>query len=121
MVAALALSGCGLQQAFHGSENEHYYQARLSTALVAADLISLINTGKTIDDHIIGLATDEDCSTLRLSKGGPWCQPYPAPVAMIDVTEYCYKSLAKSTCYTVPIAADQPVFNGTYHTQVPAP
>jgi len=90
IACALALSGCGidrLKEAFYSNPNEHYYQSTLAAAFVGADLISLTGTGKTIDDHIIGWATDQDCSILRLSKGGKYCEPYPDPVAMIDATK----------------------------------
>ncbi len=97
----------------------HLYQAGLYYA--GADLVSLASTGKTVDDHIIGLATDQDCSTLRASKGGPWCQPNPAPVAMIAKTEYCYRSLASATCYTEPLPPYDTGFRGSRTDLVPAP
>lgn len=93
----------------------------MAAAFVGADIVSLASTGKTIDDHIIGLATDQDCSVVRAEKGGPYCIPYPQPVAMIDVTEYCYKSLASTSCFTRPLLGDQARLNGEYTYEVPAP
>jgi len=117
---ALLVSGCGTEHAFEENPMMHIYQA--GAIFLGADVISLANTDKTVDDHIIGIATDQDCSTLRASHGGPWCIPYPAPVAMVDVTEYCYKSLGeRSSCFTQPVASDRPSFVGTYTYQVPAP
>ena len=124
IVAALTLSGCGvgeLTKAFYKNPDEHFFQARLASVYLGADLVSLMSTGKTVDDHIIGWATDQDCSVVRLEKGGKWCKPYPAPVAMVDVTAYCYKSLASTSCFSAPVASDQPRFTGSKTSQVPAP
>lgn len=119
IAGALALAGCGEFNATRESPGMHLYQAGLYYA--GADLISLANTGKTIDDHIIGMATDQDCSSLRASQGGPWCQPIPAPVAMIARTEYCYRSLASTTCFTEPLPPYQGGFRGSRTDLVPAP
>jgi hypothetical protein len=40
---------------------------------------------------------------------------------MIDVTEYCYKTLGRATCYTQPLPSDQAGYNGSRTNQVPAP
>jgi hypothetical protein len=117
---ALLLGGCGTGRAFYDNPTMHLYQA--GAIFLGADIVSLASTDKTVDDHIIGMATDQDCSTLRASHGGPWCIPNPPPVAMVDRTEYCYKSLGeRASCFTQPIARDQPSFLGSYTTQVPAP
>jgi len=120
LVACVALAGCtGEVDAVHNNALPHVYQA--GAIFLGADVISLSSTGKTVDDHIIGGLTDQDCSTLRASHGGPWCQPVPPPVATVSRTEYCYKSLASASCYTQPVAADQTRYTGSRTDQVPAP
>jgi hypothetical protein len=115
----VALSGCGEMNAIREDPAHHLYQ--LGAVYLGLDIVSLANTGKTIDDHILGAATGQDCNTVRLSQGGPYCIPYPPPVAMVAVTTYCYKSLASSTCYTAPVASDAAQYQGSRTDMVPAP
>lgn len=120
MIACIvALAGCGEINAVRQDPAHHLYQA--GAVLLGLDLISLANTGKTLDDHIFGAATDEDCSTVRLSDGGPYCIPYPQPVAMVSQTTYCYKSLASASCYATPQPFNQPTYLGSRVDKVPAP
>lgn len=119
MACILFLAGCGEIRATRQDPAHHLYQ--VGAALLALDLFSLTNTGKTLDDHIVGVAAEEDCSTVRLSQGGPYCVPLPQPVAMVTQTSYCYKSLAKATCYAEPLPFSQPTYLGSRTDMVPAP
>lgn len=117
---ALALSACGEQKALKDDPAYHLYQ--LGAVALGLDLVSLINTGKTLDDQFIGAATDQDCSVVRASKGGAYCEPLPQPIAMVSLTSYCYRSLGgRSTCYTEPIPGDAVGFNGSRTDLIPAP
>lgn len=61
----------------------------------------LINTHKTVGDHIIGWITDKDCSSPRAERGEEYCRDWPSkPAAPQQV--YCYSTLARPTCYTQP-------------------
>jgi hypothetical protein len=115
----LALAACGEARAIKDDPGYHLYQA--GGVLLGLDVVSLMASGKTLDDQFIGSSTDQDCSTLRASKGGPYCVPLPEPVALVDQTEYCYKTLGRASCYTVPVASDQRQFNGSRTDQIPAP
>jgi len=117
--STLLLSACGEASAVYNDPLKHLYQA--GAIFLGADVVSLASTNKTIDDHVIGIATDQDCSTLRASHGGPYCIPYPPPVAMISITEYCYKSLARASCFTQPDPSDEAMFMGSRTYDVPAP
>ncbi len=119
IACVIALAGCGEYRAFERDPAHHLYQ--VGAVLLGLDLVSLANTGKTLDDHIMGAATDQDCSTVRLSEGGPYCLPYPAPVAMVSQTSYCYKSLAKATCYSEPQPFEESMYLGSRTEMVPAP
>lgn len=55
----------------------------VTVASFAADGISLVATGKTVSDHALSTAANEDCRMWRLLTGGPVCRTAsPAPVAM---------------------------------------
>jgi hypothetical protein len=118
-VCSILLCGCGVERAWWANPTQHLYQA--GAIFLGADVISLAATDKTVDDHIIGIATDEDCSTLRASHGGAWCIPNPPPTPMIDRTSYCYRSLASATCLTQPDPYNEAMFVGTRVDRVPAP
>ena len=118
-LCSLLLAGCGVQRAFYYNPTQHLYQA--GAIFLGADVVSLASTDKTVDDHIIGLATDQDCSTLRASHGGPWCIPNPPPVAKVSQTSYCYKTLASASCFSAPVASNDTTFLGSRTVDVPAP
>lgn len=71
--------------------------------LAGAGAVSLINTDKTLVDHVASLGP-EDCSTVRLSLGDEWCIPDdeglipPLPAQ----TKYCYRTLGQVSCYAEP-------------------
>ncbi|MDP2700025.1 hypothetical protein [Thalassospira sp.] len=65
---------------------------------VALDVVSIINTDKTIVDHIVSLSTGRDCSTIRKIDGKTYCKQDPIPEPPL----YCYRSLAAVTCYQTP-------------------
>jgi len=119
IACVVALAGCGEANAVREDPAHHLYQ--IGAALLGLDLFSLVNTGKTLDDHVLGVASDQDCSTVRLSQGGPYCIPYPQPVAMVAQTTYCYKSLASASCYAAPLASDRARYLGSRTDMVPAP
>lgn len=65
---------------------------------VLASGATLVFTGKTPLDHAAGLATGQDCSSVRWERHGPWCvrpaPPLPEPV--------CTRSLGAPDCWSVP-------------------
>lgn len=65
---------------------------------VILDVVSIVNTDKTIVDHIVSSATGQDCSTVEYSKGNPYCKQPPKPEPPL----YCYRSLAAVSCYSTP-------------------
>lgn len=65
------------------------------------EVLSLINTRKTIVDHIATWVTGRDCSTVRAQRDGAYCVDWPSdPVPPQQV--YCYSTLARPTCYAHP-------------------
>ncbi len=72
------------------------------------DGVSVINTGKTIDDHLVSWISGQDCSTIRAMKGEDYCRPNPTKPVTITRISYCYHDLAGTTCYTQPLPGNTP-------------
>ncbi|HIJ38218.1 MAG TPA: hypothetical protein HPP80_04900 [Rhodospirillaceae bacterium] len=89
-------------------------------ATVMIDGASVVNTEKTLDDHLASWFTGKDCSTVRASLGEKYCEEPPAFVPKIERTTYCYKSLAAVSCYDQPVQRDAARLFGTRSDQVPA-
>lgn len=90
----MSLSGCGTTMSdvtgtnlFTGGE---WY--------IAFDVISIINTDKTLVDHAVSLSTGQDCSTIRKIDGKSYCKKDPVP----ETPLYCYRTLAAVSCYRTP-------------------
>lgn len=63
-----------------------------------ASIVSLIATKKTIMDHVVSFALDEDCSTIALERGEPYCTDPNAPQP-VQAVYHCYRSLGEISCY----------------------
>jgi len=88
------------------------------TALVLVDGVSVINTHKTVEDHVIGWMTGQDCSLVRASQGDKYCVDNTPP-PMEQRNTYCYKTLAATSCYDRRVASDEGRFRGTRIDMVP--
>ena len=60
---------------------------------------TVIGAKKTITDHIISLSSGKNCSTIRKERGLTYCEE-DEPVIKPNI--YCYKTLARVTCYDRP-------------------
>lgn len=99
-VATLAaLSGCmwADQESLHSLGNPPGFGA----TLVNLEVLSVINTKKTLGDHLATWITGKDCSTVRAQREGAWCVDWPASPAP-PAQVYCYASLARPSCYSQP-------------------
>ena len=79
-----------------------------------ATLVSFIHTDKTISDHVIGAATDKDCSTMRMvTEGKPLCRdpteaqanaanPAQGSAQTAAAGTNCYRELGRVSCYDRP-------------------
>jgi hypothetical protein len=95
----LALSGClWVDQDMLHPLNE---PPALGPALVNLEVISVINTKKTLGDHLATWVTGKDCSTIRAQREGTWCVDWPGPPAPPPQV-YCYASWARPSCYAQP-------------------
>ncbi|WP_297000441.1 MULTISPECIES: hypothetical protein [unclassified Thalassospira] len=65
---------------------------------LAFDVISIVNSDKTLIDHAVSLSTGQDCSTIRKIDGKSYCKKDPVP----ETPLYCYRSLAAVSCYRTP-------------------
>ena len=99
LAGILLLSGCGWvdQESFHTSGSPPGFGA----TLMNLEVLSVINTKKTLTDHVATWITGKDCSTIRAQREGAWCVDWPNPPAPPHQV-YCYSSLARPSCYAQP-------------------
>ncbi len=88
------------------------------TALAAGDAVSFLTTQKTVEDHVIGWVSGQDCSLLRASHGEDYCISKEKPPTVL-LTSYCYKTLGKTTCYDRKVESDQATYVGARQDLVP--
>ena len=77
-----------------------------STAMLAkASTVAFASTDRFLSDHILSMATGEDCSLGNALDDGHACRPhYVAPEA---VPIYCYPTIGAVTCYQQPHPTDR--------------
>ncbi len=71
----------------------------------ALEVITIINTDKTMTDHVAGWITGKDCSSVRANSewDGRWCIEHePERVVLPPRATYCYRSLGRVDCYEQP-------------------
>jgi hypothetical protein len=71
LVSSVALSGCAIP-------------AGVSIASMIFDGVSLASTGKSVKDHAISVAADEDCSMWRVLVGRPMCVPATGSIVAFE-------------------------------------
>ncbi len=90
-VGMLLLSACGLAVG-GGSLSAIPGVAQVEGA-------TIVGTGKTLEDHVISIASGKNCSTVRSQRGLTYCEEdevhYKSAV-------YCYRNLGEVTCYDKP-------------------
>ena len=64
-----------------------------------AEGLSVVTTKKTIADHVISLTSGKNCSHVRQRRGLTYCEE---DEKTITPRVYCYKTLARVTCYDRP-------------------
>ena len=89
------------------------------SAWLGADVVSVVATQKTIEDHVISGIIGEDCSTVRASNGGKYCEEIPKPAPTMVRTAYCYRTLAAVSCYNQPFERDAGQFYGERVENIP--
>lgn len=99
MAIALALPGCMWvdQESLHAGGNP----PGIGATLVNLEVLSVINTKKTLSDHIATWVTGKDCSAVRAEREGVWCVDWPDPPAPPQQV-YCYATWARPSCYAQP-------------------
>ena len=97
--ALAALSAC----AFVGRDGIETKLSHVGDANIFLNLevLSVINTKKTMGDHIATWITGKDCSSVRAEREGVWCVDWPGPPPPRQQV-YCYASLARPSCYSQP-------------------
>lgn len=74
----------------------------------AGETVSLLSTNKMMEDHLVSLITQKDCSLPRvLQNEGKYCMTqeelFKASLPDFKIEKvYCYQSIAAPTCYDRP-------------------
>ena len=74
--------------------------------LVAADVVSMIDTQKSLGDHVVSAYTGKDCSSYRYyQQNKPYCvEVNPEPEQELNEEPlFCYNSMIGVNCYTSPV------------------
>ena len=100
VAACLLIGGCGPLPPF-----------------AAVDGAVVVGSDKTMIDHVVSLASGKDCSLVRKERGMTYCKEdevIPRPEV------YCYRELAKVTCYDKPDArrSDRPLVGDNDHNYI---
>ncbi|MBT3401160.1 MAG: hypothetical protein HOL07_03565 [Rhodospirillaceae bacterium] len=72
-----------------------------SLALGGASVVTVLDSGKTVSDHVMSFATGEECTFRHSLRGESWCQPKRSEDSGAQDNLVCYRSLARTTCYEV--------------------
>lgn len=116
LIAAMGLlSGCSPA---HNTAIAMHLPYSPFTALLIADGVSVINTGKTVEDHVIGWVSGQDCSMIRAGHGEDYCIS-KTPPPKVAVVSYCYHTLGRTSCYEQKQEFDASGYTGHYVTMVP--
>ncbi len=85
------------------------------TAFSVVEGATIINSDKTIGDHISSWMSGKDCSSIREKMfNTDYCQAYPTrPPKKPPV--FCYKSIANVTCYSEPSTNPNDILVGSTH------
>ncbi len=80
-----------------------------------AEVASITNTKKTLEDNVFSFVTDMDCSTIdKLNYNSKYCKKLPEPKIKPLKTSYCYGTLDNVNCYNEPSINPNDVLIGTY-------
>ena len=113
--AVFAVAGCSPSK---GTAIALHPPASPFTVLLAADAISVINTQKSVEDHVVSLITGMDCSVVRASMGDHYCIDTTVAPTVVRTT-YCYKSLGSVSCYDQKLERDASRLYGSRIDHVP--
>jgi len=99
LAGILLLAGCAWidQTGLHSGMSPPSNMA----GFVNLEVLSVINTKKTLTDHVATWVTGKDCSTIRAQREGVWCVDWPGPPPPRQQV-YCYSSIARPSCYSQP-------------------
>lgn len=105
LFALLLTAGC--------STNPLTTSANAGFNFLVFDVVSVVTTDKTLFDHLMTAVMDEDCSSVRVEQGGPYCKPWEKPyIPLAEPPRYCYRTLGEITCYTSPDLVDSGAYVG---------
>ncbi|MEO5375423.1 MAG: hypothetical protein H7840_14320 [Alphaproteobacteria bacterium] len=115
----IVLGGCG-DWVRESSVVKTFTPPGTGPGLIGLEMFTVINTQKTVLDHVASFATGKDCSTLRSQDGGEYCKEVVRLLPREQKTVYCYRSLGGVNCFDRPLVEvrDTPVGNGNEPTPI---
>ena len=79
-----------------------YAAGNVALVVAGAGMTSVMYTDKTLLDHGVSAANEQDCSMLYLEKKQPYSRDW-AGQDETPVTLYCYSTLGQPDCYVNPL------------------
>ncbi len=89
-IVFLSVSGC------------EYAAGTVALVVAGASMTSVMYTDKTLLDHGVSAANEQDCSMLYLEKKQPYCRDWAGQDETPAVL-YCYPTLGQPDCYVNPL------------------
>jgi hypothetical protein len=77
-------------------------------ALAGIETVTLINSDRTLSDHMVSAYKNQDCSIVRSAEGGEYCVDLVKPPHNPPKI-YCYRTIGDVSCYDRPLEGYQPV------------
>jgi len=71
-------------------------------AMSTASFYSASATGKFPADHLVSLATGEDCAAIHIEAKQPYCIDRRGQIAGLAVEKRCYHTIGRVQCYLGP-------------------
>ncbi len=79
-----------------------YAAGNVALVVAGTGMTSVMYTDKTLLDHGVSAAYEQDCSMLYLEKKQPYCRDW-AGQDETPVTLYCYPTLGQPECHVDPL------------------
>ena len=73
-----------------------------SLAIMGADAVSQVASGRSITGNVIHAFTGKDCVPMNVLTGKPMCPEENAEKAKDETPIYCYRTLGQVDCHAEP-------------------
>jgi hypothetical protein len=73
-----------------------------SLAIMGADAVSQVTSGRSITGNVIHAFTGKDCVPMNVLTGKPMCPEETTTAAKDETPVYCYRTLGQVDCHAEP-------------------